>query len=84
MAVADVYDALVSRRIYKEGMPHDRAFEILLEGRGSHFDPDVVDAFVAIGDEIRAIAALFLDNEAALAAKAASQSRISGSTAETR
>ena len=84
MAVADVYDALVSRRIYKEGMPHERAFEILLEGRGSHFDPDVVDAFVAIGDEIRAIAALFLDNEAALAAKAASQSRISGSTAETR
>ena len=59
MAVADVYDALISRRVYKEGMPHERAVEILLEGRGSHFDPDVVDAFVAIGDEIRAIAALF-------------------------
>ena len=46
MAVADVYDALVSRRVYKEPVPHARAVEIIIEGRGRHFDPDVVDAFM--------------------------------------
>jgi len=66
MAVADVYDALVSRRVYKAAMPHERAMEILLAGRGTHFDPDVIDAFVAMGDEIRAIAARFLDSEEAM------------------
>jgi putative two-component system response regulator len=78
MAVADVYDALVSRRVYKDGMPHERAVEILLEGRGTHFDPDVVDAFVAMGDEIQAVAARFRDSEAALAEKAASLNRLAG------
>ena len=72
MAVADVYDALVSRRIYKEGMSHERAIEILLEGRGTHFDPDMVDAFVAMGVEVQAVAACFRDSEAAIAEKAAS------------
>jgi cyclic di-GMP phosphodiesterase len=66
MAVADVYDALVSRRVYKAAMPHERAVEIVLAGRGTHFDPDVVDAFIALGDEIRAVAARFLDNEEAM------------------
>ncbi|HET9765511.1 MAG TPA: two-component system response regulator [Thermoanaerobaculia bacterium] len=66
MAVADVYDALVSRRVYKAGMPHERAVEIVLAGRGTHFDPDVVDAFLALGDEIRAVAARFLDSEEAM------------------
>ncbi|BCL73562.1 response regulator [Vibrio nigripulchritudo] len=47
MAVADVYDALISKRIYKDAMPHDKAKEIILEGREQHFDPDVVDAFIA-------------------------------------
>ena len=76
MAVADVYDALVSRRVYKEGMPHEQALQILLAGRGTHFDPDVVDAFVARGDEILAIAARFRDSDEALATKAASQSQL--------
>ena len=66
MAVADVYDALVSRRVYKAAMPHERAVEIVLAGRGTHFDPDVVDAFIAMGDEIRAIAARFRDSEEAV------------------
>ncbi|MBF4448358.1 HD domain-containing protein, partial [Vibrio anguillarum] len=48
MAVADVYDALICRRIYKEAMPHDNAKTILLEGKGRHFDPEVIDAFLAI------------------------------------
>jgi len=45
MALADVYDALVTKRVYKDAMPHDEACQIILDGRGSHFDPDVVDAF---------------------------------------
>jgi HD-GYP domain-containing protein (c-di-GMP phosphodiesterase class II) len=61
MAVADVYDALTSRRVYKNAMPHDEAIAIIVEGRGRHFDPDVVDAFVDIADEFNAIAARYAD-----------------------
>ncbi|NMG42511.1 response regulator [Aromatoleum toluvorans] len=61
MALADVYDALISRRVYKDGMSHAEAAVIIREGRGSHFDPDVVDAFVDLQDEFRAIAARFAD-----------------------
>jgi putative two-component system response regulator len=78
MAVADVYDALISRRIYKEGMPHALALEIIVDGRGTQFDPDVVDAFVAMGEEIEAIAELFLDSDEALAQKAADLERYAG------
>lgn len=70
MAVADVYDALISRRIYKEGIPHEKAVEIIKEGRGSHFDPDIVDAFVELQEEFRAIAARFADSDADMAEKA--------------
>ena len=63
MALADVYDALISRRVYKEGMPHEQAFEIILASKGSHFDPDVVDSFVAIEHEFRAIALRFSDSD---------------------
>jgi putative two-component system response regulator len=48
MAVADVYDALISRRIYKDGMSHEAAMSIIAEGRGTHFDPDIADAFLAL------------------------------------
>jgi len=51
IAVADVYDALVSKRVYKDAFTHDSAQAIIEEGRGKHFDPDVVDAFVATGTE---------------------------------
>ena len=64
MAVADVYDALISRRVYKDSMSHERAITIIAEGKGSHFDPDMVDAFLAIQDEIRAIAARYADSDA--------------------
>lgn len=46
MALADVYDALISKRVYKDAMSHSQAVEIIVNGRGSHFDPDVVDAFL--------------------------------------
>ncbi|MCR5468039.1 MAG: HD domain-containing protein [Lachnospiraceae bacterium] len=55
MAVADVLDALVSKRIYKPAMPFEKAYSIIEEDSGTHFDPDVVKAFVAAKDEIRAI-----------------------------
>jgi putative two-component system response regulator len=70
MALADVYDALISRRVYKEGMPHDKAVAIIVDGRGSHFDPDIVDAYLAIQDEFQAIAARFVDTDNDLEKKA--------------
>jgi putative two-component system response regulator len=48
MAVADVYDALISRRVYKEGMPHEQAVQIILDGKGTHFDPHIIEAFVVL------------------------------------
>ena len=70
MAVADVYDALISRRVYKEGMPHEKAVSIIIEGKGSHFDPDIVDAFVELAEEFRAVATRFSDSDSDLEAKA--------------
>lgn len=63
MAVADVYDALISRRIYKPSMPHAQAVSIILESKGSHFDPDMVDAFIEIQAEFKAIADLYVDSD---------------------
>lgn len=67
MALADVYDALISRRVYKEGMPHAAAAQIILDGKGSHFDPDIVDAFTALQAQFQDIAARFADSDADLA-----------------
>lgn len=61
MAIADVYDALISRRVYKEGMPHEKAVQIIKEGKDSHFDPDMVDGFLEIADEFLAIAQRYSD-----------------------
>ena len=82
MAVADVYDALISRRVYKEGMPHEKAVAIITEERGRHFDPDVVDAFLELQDEFRAIAARFGDSDADLAAKARQLELLKGAPAQ--
>lgn len=56
MAIADVFDALISARPYKEIYDHDTAFEIIKKERGLHFDPILVDAFLSIREEIEAIA----------------------------
>lgn len=69
MAVADVYDALISRRIYKEPMPHEKAVRIIVENKGTHFDPDIVDAFETLQDQFRLIAATYADGDAELEAK---------------
>ena len=55
MAVADVFDALVSRRSYKEGFPYEKAMAIIQEGSGSHFDPQVAEAFLRAGEEVRRV-----------------------------
>lgn len=53
LAVADVYDALISERPYRQGMPHDRAIAIIREGKGTQFDPAVVDRFLQLTDAQR-------------------------------
>ena len=70
MAIADVYDALISRRVYKDGMPHEKAVQIIVEGKGKHFDPDMVDAFVAIAEDFRDIATRFADSDEDMSQKA--------------
>ncbi|MES2297473.1 MAG: two-component system response regulator [Pseudomonadota bacterium] len=81
MAVADVYDALISRRVYKEGMPHETAVQILIDGKGSHFDPDMIDAFIVLQDEFRAIAARFHDTDKDMAQKKEQIERLLGGAA---
>jgi len=61
MAVADVFDALLARRPYKEPMSTEQAAAIILEGRGKHFDPEVVEVFIAIKDDLQRIAAKWSD-----------------------
>ncbi|NMM42885.1 two-component system response regulator [Rhodospirillaceae bacterium KN72] len=67
MAVADVYDALISKRVYKPAFPHEKAVSLILEGRGGHFDPRIVDAFAEIADRFDEIAAAFADTDEELA-----------------
>ncbi|SJZ98260.1 HD domain-containing protein [Oceanospirillum multiglobuliferum] len=62
MALADVYDALISKRVYKPAFSHDKAKSIIIEGQGSHFDPRVVDAFLSCEDAFVQIALTFKDN----------------------
>ena len=61
MAVADVFDALVSERVYKKAFSFEKAMEIIQEESGTHFDPRIVKAFVAAEDEVRQTAEKFQD-----------------------
>jgi putative two-component system response regulator len=62
MAVADVYDVLISRRIYKSPYPHEESVSIIKEASGTHFDPDIVDAFVDLSDQFQQIAQKYSDS----------------------
>lgn len=66
MAVADVYDALISKRVYKPAFPHAQAVEMIASERGQYFDPDIVDAMLAVADEFHCIAQQFRDDEQAI------------------
>jgi len=61
MAVADVYDALISRRVYKPAFRHKKSVAIIQDGKGSHFDPDLVDAFLSISDQFQDVSQKFAD-----------------------
>ncbi len=63
MAVADVYDALISKRCYKEAQPHEIAVQSILEGSGSHFDPLVIDAFAKTHERFDETAQRLKDDE---------------------
>ncbi len=64
LAIGDVYDALITSKVYKDGVPHDKAVQIIFSERGAHFDPDMVDAFIEIQDTFDAIAKRFADTDA--------------------
>ena len=56
MAIADVFDALISKRVYKAAIAFSEVHKIMQEGRGSHFDPDIIDNFLSGYEEFEAIA----------------------------
>lgn len=64
VAVADVYDALISNKVYKDGIGHEAAVQVIQGERGTHFDPAVVDAFTEVQAEFAAIAKRFADTDA--------------------
>jgi putative two-component system response regulator len=66
-----VYDALISRRVYKEGMPHEQAVQIILDGKGTHFDPHIIEAFVVLHEKFKEIASTFSDSNDDMAKKQA-------------
>jgi putative two-component system response regulator len=61
MALADVFDALISQRHYKKAFSLEDTVHIIVEGRGKHFDPDIVDAFTQLVDDFTGIAARYAD-----------------------
>jgi putative two-component system response regulator len=60
-AIADVYDALIAKRVYKPAFHHSEAEEIIAQAKGILFDPDIVDAFLRIKEEFRKIALKYAD-----------------------
>lgn len=63
LALGDVYDALTSKRCYKDAFSHEKSREIIEQGRGSHFDPDVVLAFFEAEDEFKKVRQEYKDPE---------------------
>ena len=63
MAAADVYDALISKRVYKPAYSHNQAIDMIAAGRGTHFDPDVAAALAEVAGEFLIIATNFRDEQ---------------------
>jgi HD-GYP domain-containing protein (c-di-GMP phosphodiesterase class II) len=57
LAVVDVYDASTTRRLYRSPLSHEDVTALIVKGRGTHFDPDVVDAFVEVEPEMKRLSA---------------------------
>ncbi|MCC7198575.1 MAG: two-component system response regulator [Gammaproteobacteria bacterium] len=66
MAVADVYDVLTSRRVYKAPVPHNQTVATMRAERGRHFDPDILDAFLEIHEDFHEVAQRYLDRDSDL------------------
>ncbi len=62
MAIADVYDALINKRVYKPALSHETAVEMIVEQKGKQFDPDIVDSFISLRDNFNRIARQFSDH----------------------
>ena len=54
VSIADVYDALVSERVYKKALPHEKALKMILDGECGHFNPDLLDCLIDINQDIKA------------------------------
>jgi putative two-component system response regulator len=65
VALADVYDALTTKRVYKPAFSHDKARDIIVAASGTHFDPAIVDAFLENEDEFSTVRRNFAENETA-------------------
>ncbi len=63
VALADVYDALITQKVYKDGMSHDAAVKVIASERGGHFDPNITDAFLEIQQEFKEISQKYADTE---------------------
>ena len=59
MAIIDVYDAITSKRVYKEAFTHQYALKVLTQEKGAHFDPELIDAFLEIEKDILEVAIRF-------------------------
>ncbi|HHH19518.1 MAG TPA: HD domain-containing protein, partial [Campylobacterales bacterium] len=66
MAIADVYDALISRRCYKEGFSFEKSEQIIIDGSGKEFNPEIIEAFIALRFQFREIADRYRDEWCAL------------------
>ena len=66
IALADVYDALTTKRFYKEAYSHNKSKKMIIELKGTHFDPEIVDAFLAVQDTFNRVRREKLEQEAVL------------------
>lgn len=63
VALADVYDALITQKVYKDGMSHDAAVKVIASERGAHFDPNITDAFLEVQHEFKMISQQYADTD---------------------
>ncbi len=63
MSIAGAYDALINKRVYKPVFPHEQTIEIIIQGKGHHFDPELIEALSKVEDKFINIANKYRDNE---------------------